>query len=95
MAAASSGPGLLETAIMGSKHQMYLYSHLGYGLMAGRGKMLGVSPVLAKAVGLGSDTSFLLNTNTNVPRPPSPHLASRSFASCLPQALVFPTAMRS
>lgn len=43
MAASIEGPGLLETVIMGSKHHMYLYSHLGYGLMAGRGQILGAT----------------------------------------------------
>lgn len=31
---------LLESDVMGSTHSMYLYSHLGYGLMAGRAGVL-------------------------------------------------------
>ena len=34
-------PNLRRATVMGAEHHMFLYSHLGYGLMAGRGQMFG------------------------------------------------------
>lgn len=37
----SNSQDLLQANIFGQSVEMYIYSHLGLGLMAGRGKMLG------------------------------------------------------
>lgn len=40
---AGAGAAMLkQTSVMGQKHHMYVYSHLGYGLMAGRKGLLGL-----------------------------------------------------
>ena len=41
MSVASSGGQLVASTFMGKTHNMFLHSFLGFGLMAGRGKVLG------------------------------------------------------
>ncbi|EGD74640.1 ectonucleoside triphosphate diphosphohydrolase 5 [Salpingoeca rosetta] len=41
LASPEASPELRKSTTMGAEHHMFLYSHLGYGLMAGRGQMFG------------------------------------------------------